>query len=121
LVHDEMGAPDGVLIVEETGFAKKGQDAVGVARQYCGALGPVAHCHVGVGAAYASRQGSAVVDTRLFLPAPWFPEAYTARRTTGKMPAEGPWQSKPQLAAAMVQALSRAGALPFTYGVADGL
>jgi SRSO17 transposase len=96
-----MGAPDGVLIVEETGFAKKGQDAVGVARQYCGALGPVAHCHVGVGAAYASRQGSAVVDTRLFLPAPWFPEAYTARRTTGKMPAEGPWQSKPQLAAAI--------------------
>jgi len=41
LVQDEMGEPDGVLIVDETGFAKKGQDSVGVARQYCGALGKV--------------------------------------------------------------------------------
>src|SRR5215467_15095536 len=48
LVQDEMGEPNGVLIVDETGFAKKGQDSVGVARQYCGALGKVEHCQVGV-------------------------------------------------------------------------
>jgi len=57
LLQDEMGEPDGVLIIDETGFAKKGQDSVGVARQYCGSLGKVEHCQVGVFAAYASRQG----------------------------------------------------------------
>jgi len=57
LVQDEMGEPDGVLSVDATGFAKKGQDSVGVARQYCGSLGQVDNCQVGVFAAYASRQG----------------------------------------------------------------
>src|ERR671938_224349 len=121
LVQDEMGEPDGVLIVDETGFAKKGHDSVGVARQYCGSLGKVENCQVGVFAAYASRQGYALVDKRLFIPEPWFTDAYTARRTKGKMPAEVTWQSKPQLAAAMVQALHQAGILPFKYIVADCL
>jgi SRSO17 transposase len=57
VVQDEMGEPEGVLSVDETGFAKKGQDSVGVARQYCGSLGQVENCQVGVLAAYASRQG----------------------------------------------------------------
>jgi hypothetical protein len=74
LVQDEMGEPDGVLIVDETGFVKKGADSVGVARQYCGSLGKVENCQVGVFAAYASRQGYALVDKRLFLPEPWFSE-----------------------------------------------
>jgi SRSO17 transposase len=121
LVHDEMGEPDGVLIIDETGFAKKGQDSVGVARQYCGTLGKVENCQVGVFAAYASRQGYALVDTRLFLPEVWFTDAYKARRTKCKMPDEVAWQSKPQLAAAMVQDLYRTGVLPFKYVVADCL
>ena len=70
LVRDEMGEPDGVLIVDETGFAKKGQDSVGVTRQYCGTLGKVENCQVDVFAAYASRQGYALVDKRLFIPEP---------------------------------------------------
>src|SRR5215510_9681642 len=86
LVAAAMGAPDGVLMFDETGFAKKGQDSVGVARQYCGPLGKVENCQVGVFAAYASRQGYALVDKRLFLPEPWFSDAYTARRTKCKVP-----------------------------------
>src|SRR5215470_1232005 len=121
LVQDEMGEPDGVLIIDETGFAKKGADSVGVARQYCGSLGKVENCQVGVFAAYASRQGYVLVDKRLFLPEPWSTDAYQARRTKCKMPDEVAWQSKPQLAAAMVQALHQAGVLPFKYIVADGL
>ena len=121
LVQEEMGEPNGVLIVDETGFAKKGQDSVGVARQYCGALGKVENCQVGVFAAYASRQGYALVDKRLFIPEPWFTEAYQARRTKCQLPAEVAWQSKPQLAAAMVQDLYSARVLPFKYVVADCL
>ena len=121
LLQEEMGEPDGVLIIAETGFAKKGQDSVGVARQYCGSLGKVENCQVGVFAAYASRQGYALVDKRLFIPEPWFTDAYQARRTKCKRPDEVGWQSKPQLAAAMVQDLHRAGVLPFKYMVADCL
>src|SRR5712692_10539977 len=61
LVAEEMGDPDGVLMFDETGFVKKGTDSVGVARQYCGSLGKVENCQVGVFAAYASRQGYALV------------------------------------------------------------
>src|ERR671926_422989 len=121
LIADEMGDPDGVLMFDESGFVKKGQDSVGVARQYCGALGKVENCQVGVFAAYASRQGYALVDKRLFLPEPWFSEAYQTRRTKCKVPDEVTGQSKPQLAAAMVRALHEAGILPFKYIVADCL
>jgi len=57
LVADEMGPPDGVLMVEESGFVKKGKDAAGVARQYCGTLGKGAKSQGGVFAADASRHG----------------------------------------------------------------
>src|SRR5499426_2812965 len=57
LVAEEMGEPDGILMFDETGFVKKGTASVGVARQYCGTLGKVENCQVGVFAGYASRQG----------------------------------------------------------------
>ena len=86
LVADEMGDPDGVLMFDETGFVKKGKDSVGVARQYCGTLGKVENCQVGVFAGYASRHGYALVDKRLFLPEAWFTDAYAARRTKCHVP-----------------------------------
>ena len=57
LVANEMGDREGVLMFDESGFVKKGHDAVGVARQHCGTLGTVEPCQVGVFAAYASRHG----------------------------------------------------------------
>jgi len=96
LVAEAMGEPDGVLMFDETGFVKKGQDSVGVARQYCGSLGKVEHCQVGVFAGYASRQGYALVDKRLFLPEGWFTEAYAARRATCQVPPEVTFATKPQ-------------------------
>jgi SRSO17 transposase len=121
VVADEMGDLDGVLMFDETGFVKKGQDSVGVARQYCGSLGKVENCQVGVFAAYASRQGYALVDKRLFLPEAWFTEGYAARRTRCTIPKELTFQTKPQLAAAMLQAIAHDGLLPFKYVVADCL
>src|SRR5262252_5829727 len=115
LVAEELGEPDGVLMFDESGFVKKGNDSAGVARQYCGTLGKVENCQVGVFAAYASRQGYALVDQRLFLPEVWFGPTYAIRRTKCRVPPMLTWQSKPQLAAAMLQAIGHEGLLPFTY------
>jgi SRSO17 transposase len=121
LVAAEMGDPEGVLMFDETGFVKKGTDSVGGARQYCGTLGKVENCPVGVFAGYASRHGYALVDKRLFLPEAWLTDAYAPRRTKCRVPPELPFQSKPQLAAAMLQSIAREGLLPFKYVVADCL
>jgi SRSO17 transposase len=121
LVADAMGDPEGVLMVDETSFVKKGQESVGVARQYGGTLGKVENCQVGGCAGSASRHGYALVDQRLFFPEAWFTEAYAARRTKCNVPAERTFQSKPQLAAAMVQTIAAEGLLPFKYLVADCL
>jgi SRSO17 transposase len=61
LVADDLGAPEGVLMFDETGFVKKGQESVGVARQYCDTLGKGENCQVGVCAGYASRHGYALM------------------------------------------------------------
>jgi SRSO17 transposase len=96
LVADELGAPDGVLMFDETGFVKTGTASVGVGRQYGGTLGKVEKGPVGGCAGYASRKGSALVDKRLFLPEAWVTDAYAVRRTKGPVPPALTWQSKPQ-------------------------
>src|SRR5262250_3327291 len=121
LVADALGEPDGVLMFDESGFVKKGNDSAGVARQYCGTLGKVENCQVGVFAGYASRQGYALVDKRLFLPEVWFTEAYAARQARCQVPAEVTFRTKPQLAAAMLHNIMHEGLLPFQYVVADCL
>lgn len=121
LVADPMGDAHGVLILDETGFAKKGQHSVGVARQYCGTLGKVENGQVGVFAAYASRQGYALVDKRLCLPESWFDDVSAARRSACQVPTDLTFQTKPQLAAAMLQSIAHEGLLPFKYLVADCL
>lgn len=121
LVATEMGDPEGVLMVDESGFVKKGKESVGVARQYCGSLGKVENGQVGVFAAYASRHGYALVDKRLFMPAPWFGEDYVERRHKCQVPEELRFHTKPQLAAEMVKAIRDQGQLPFKYVVADCL
>ena len=68
LVNEDMGTDDGVLIFDESGFVKKGNDSIGVGRQYCGSIGKVENSQVGVFAAYASPYGYALLDKRLFLP-----------------------------------------------------
>ena len=101
LVAEEMGAPDGVLMCDETGFGKKGKESVGVARQYGGTLGQVANGQVGVFAGYAARHGYALVDTRFFVPEGWWSDADAVRWRQCKVPDELTLQSKPQVAAAM--------------------
>ncbi len=120
-VAEDLGDPSGVVMFDESGFVKKGKESAGVARQYCGTLGKVENAQVGVFAAYASRHGSAFLDKRLFMPEAWFGEAYAERRAKCHVPEDLVFQSKPQLAAAMLQALWQAALMPFKYVVADCL
>jgi len=68
---ETLGDPDGVLIVDETGFLKKGGHSVGVARQYSGTAGRIENCQIAVFLSYASRFGHTLIDRRLYLPEGW--------------------------------------------------
>jgi SRSO17 transposase len=70
-VGSELGEADGVLVFDPSAFPKQGSQSVGVARQWCGRLGKVDNCQVGVYLAYVSRREHALVDVRLYLPKPW--------------------------------------------------
>ncbi|HZA22370.1 MAG TPA: transposase, partial [Dehalococcoidia bacterium] len=69
---DGVGDPNGILVVDETGFVKQGNHSAGVARQYCGTLGKIANCQVGVFLGYANPKGHTGVDGALFVPEGWF-------------------------------------------------
>jgi SRSO17 transposase len=121
LVSDDLGSPDGALVFDESGFPKKGRDSIGVARQYCGTIGKVDNCQVGVFAAYVSEDGYALVDKRLFIPEKWFDKDHEERRKKCRLPAETFFRSKPELAAHMLTDLSEENVLPFKYVLADTL
>src|SRR3954447_4904745 len=70
-VVEHLGDPDAVLVLDETGFEKKGEKSVGVQRQYSGTAGRVENCQVGVFLGYASRHGHALIDRALYLPEGW--------------------------------------------------
>ena len=121
MVSDDLGDSEGVLIFDESGFVKKGNDSAGVARQYCGTVGKVDNCQVGVFAAYASRHGYSILDNRLFIPQKWFGDDYTERRRKCKFPEDLSFRTKPQLAVAMLKEIVSEDVIPFRYLVADTL
>ena len=100
-VVEQLGDPDAVLVLDETGFVKKGDRSAGVQRQYTGTVGKKENCQVGVFLAYASGRGAALVDRELYLP-----ESWTADRTRcqqAAIPEEVGFQTKPQLGQAMLE------------------
>ena len=121
LVNEDMGSPDGVLIFDETGFVKKGNDSIGVAKQYCGTIGKVENCQVGVFAAYASPNGYALLDKHLFIPEKWFTDEYKLRRQKCRLPKSTIFKTKPQLAVDMLNHLVKEALVPFKYVTADSL
>jgi SRSO17 transposase len=107
-VLESLGDPDGVLVVDETGFVKKGTHSAGVARQYSGTAGRVENCQVGVFLAYASRFGQALIDRRLYLPEAWAGDA--ERRAKAGVPVETAFATKPAIARDLIGAALDAGA-----------
>ena len=119
MLNDDFGDPNGVLIFDETGFAKKGDDSIGVGRQYCGTIGKVENCQVGVFASYASPQGYALIDKKLFIPEKWFSDEYEIRRKKCELPDDITFKSKAQLAAQMFKEIYEGKQIPFKYVIAD--
>ena len=100
----------GVLVVDETGFLKKGNQSVGVQRQYSGTAGRIENCQVGVFLALSTSRGRALVDRALYLPESWCGDK--ARRGEAGVPPNVAFATKPKLAMAMLQRAFAAGLRP---------
>jgi SRSO17 transposase len=100
-VVEHLGDPAAVLVVDETGFLKKGDKSAGVQRQYSGTAGRIENCQVGVFLAYAGPDGRAFLDRELYLPQGWSEDA--DRRAEAGVPADVVFRTKPQLAKAMLE------------------
>lgn len=119
LVGETLGEADGVYIVDGSGFPKKGQHSVGVARQWCGVLGKVDNCQVGVFTGYASRKGYTLVDRRLYLPEQWFDAEHAERWQKCGIPDETVFQTQPELALEMLKSIVAEGHLEGRWVTAD--
>jgi SRSO17 transposase len=100
-VVEQLGSQEGVLIVDETGFLKKGQQSAGVKRQYSGTAGRVENCQVGVFLTYATESGSAFIDRRLYLPKEWLEDRQRCK--VAGIPNKTAFATKPELARQMIQ------------------
>ena len=114
-VTEELGDPEGVLVVDGSATPKKGTESVGVARQWCGRLGKVENCQVGIYLAYAGKGSCAIVDERLYLPRAWAMDP--VRRAKAKVPAGVTFQKPWVLADEMLRQVGRR--LPHKWMVAD--
>ena len=115
-VIEHLGDPETVLVIDETGFLKKGSKSVGVARQYSGTAGRIENCQIGVFLAYASPRGHAFLDRALFLPKAWAEDS--ARREAAGVPPDIRFATKGELAQTML-ARAFAAAVPAAWVTGD--
>jgi SRSO17 transposase len=115
-VTEHLGDPGGVLVVDETGFLKKGTKSAGVQRQYSGPAGRIENCQLGVFLAYASRRGHALVDRELYLPEGWLSDRVRCREAA--IPDAVGFRTKPELARVMLERALDAG-VPCGWVTAD--
>ena len=117
-VVEALGDADGVLIVDETGFVKKGEHSAGVARQYSGTAGRIENSQIGVFVAYASRYGQALIDRQLYLPESWTNDR--DRCAKASIPETVGFATKPKMARAMIEKALDAG-VPCAYVLGDAV
>ncbi len=107
-----------VLVMDESGFPKRGRHSAGVGPQYCGLTGRVENCQVGVFLSYVTAQGHALIDRELYLPQDWCSDL--PRRQAAHIPDTITFTTKPELAQQMIQR-AQAARLPIRWVVADTL
>ena len=115
-VVEHLGEPGGVLIVDETGFLKKGSKSAGVQRQYSGTAGRVENCQLGVFLAYATGKGRTLIDRELYLPKSWVSDRERCRDAA--VPDEVEFATKAVLAKDMLGRALDAG-VPASFVTAD--
>lgn len=115
-VVEHLGDDDGVLILDETGFLKKGTKSAGVARMYSGTAGRIENCQIGVFLAYATPQGQTLIDRELYLPQAWTDDRPRCR--AAHIPDAVEFATKPQLARRMLQRAKQAN-IPARWVAAD--
>ena len=117
-VAEHLGDPGAVLVLDETGFLKKGGKSAGVQRQYSGTAGRIENSQVGVFLGYASRHGRALVDRALYLPREWAGDA--ERRRQARVPEDAVFTTKPKLGLATLER-ARAAGVPFSWVAGDSV
>ena len=106
-VIENLGEPEGVLIIDETGFLKKGKKSVGVQRQYSGTAGKIENCQIGTFLTYSSDKGKAFIDREIYLPKEWVKDK--ARCQEAGVPRGVKFATKPELAKKMLERAFEAG------------
>jgi SRSO17 transposase len=114
-VAEVLADPEAVLVLDPSGFPKKGTESCGVARQWCGRLGKVDNCQVGVFLAYVTASGYAPLDRRLYLPREWAADA--ARRAKAQVPEDVTFQESWRIGLDLLR--RTATALPFGWVAGD--
>ena len=117
-VIEMLGAPDAVLVIDETGFLKQGKSSCGVSRQYTGSAGKITNCQIGVFAAYASEHGHAFIDRQLYLPKAWTSDP--ERRAAAHVPDAVMFGTKPAIATNMISQ-AMAADVPFAWVAGDSV
>jgi len=121
LVAETLGEADGVVLIDESGVVKQGEDSVGVAAQYCGSVGKIANSQVGVYLGYASRKGYSLIEGQLFMPDAWMDDEHASKRAACGVPTEVESQTKPEIGLELLQRAVQRGNLPFQWVAADEL
>jgi SRSO17 transposase len=117
-VIENLGDPEGVLIVDESGFLKKGDKSCGVARQYSGTAGRIENCQVGVFLTYASTKGHTFLDRQLYLPKEWTDDKERCQNVD--VPKKVVFSTKPKMAKGMLERALLAG-VPCRWVTGDAL
>jgi SRSO17 transposase len=117
-VVEHLGDPEGVLVLDETGFLKKGDKSCGVARQYSGTAGRIENCQVGVFLGYATQKGHTFLDRQLYLPKEWTDDPL--RCQDADVPDTVGFTTKPKIARQMLERALTAG-VPCRWVTADSV
>jgi SRSO17 transposase len=114
-----IASPNGMITIDPSDFPKKGEESVGVSRQYCGALGKVENCQTGVFVGYTSEKGYGLLSCRLYMPKNWFTDEQAQRRKANLVPQDLVFKTKQEIAIDLIREIDEAGLFPSKWIGAD--
>lgn len=119
VTQETIGHPEGCIIMDASGFPRKGTESAGISRQYCNQTGKIDNCQVGVYLAYSSQKGYTLLDRYLHLPEEWFRSEYAERRQQCNIPEETTFLTHQQSAWEMLKGVLQRGIVTFKWVLGD--